>query len=73
KAALSSIARWQKEGRLNAGLEPSLVFVSLLGLTILPLATSKLWRNDPVRRNIGGAEIARHAVALLTYGIRPQQ
>lgn len=71
KASLSSIARWQKEGRLNAGLEPSLVFVTLLGLTILPLATSKLWRNDPVRRNIGGKEIARHAVALLVQGIGP--
>ncbi|RKE39301.1 TetR family transcriptional regulator [Paraburkholderia sp. BL23I1N1] len=69
KASLSAIERWQKEGRLNAGLEPSLVFVTLLGLTILPLAASKLWRNDPMRRNIGGAEIARHAVALLMQGI----
>ncbi|MEZ0605535.1 TetR/AcrR family transcriptional regulator [Paraburkholderia sp. IW21] len=73
KASLSSIARWQKEGRLNAGLEPSLVFVTLLGLTILPLATSKLWRNDPVRRKIGGEEIARHAVALLVQGIGPKK
>ncbi|CAE6788397.1 TetR/AcrR family transcriptional regulator [Burkholderia sp. R-69980] len=71
KASLSAIARWQKEGRLNAGLEPSLVFVTLLGMTILPLATSKLWRNDPARRNIGGEEIARHAVALLVQGIGP--
>ncbi|HEX3636098.1 MAG TPA: TetR/AcrR family transcriptional regulator [Paraburkholderia sp.] len=73
KASLASIARWQKEGRLNAGLEPSLVFVTLLGLTILPLATSKLWRNDPMRRNIGGEEIARHAVALLVQGIGPSK
>ncbi|HZZ04185.1 TetR/AcrR family transcriptional regulator [Paraburkholderia sp.] len=73
KASLSAIARWQKEGRLNAGLEPSLVFVTLLGLTILPLATSKLWRNDPVRRNIGGEEIARHVVALLVQGIGPSK
>ncbi|RDJ99927.1 TetR/AcrR family transcriptional regulator [Paraburkholderia lacunae] len=73
KAALSCIARWQKEGRLNAELEPSLVFVSLLGLTILPLATLKLWRDDPVRRNIGGEEIARHAVALLTHGLGPRR
>ena len=73
KASLLAIARWQKEGRLNAGLEPSLVFVTLLGMTILPLATSKLWRNDPVRRNIGGEEIARHAVALLVQGIGPRK
>ncbi|CAB3795611.1 hypothetical protein LMG28614_04210 [Paraburkholderia ultramafica] len=73
KASLSSIARWQKEGRLNAGLEPALVFVTLLGLTILPLATLKLWRNDPLRRNVGGEEIARHAVALLVQGIGPKK
>jgi AcrR family transcriptional regulator len=71
KASLAAIARWQKEGRLNAGLEPALVFVTLMGLTLLPLATSKLWRNDPLRRNIGGEEIARHAVALLVQGIGP--
>ncbi|NPT39156.1 TetR/AcrR family transcriptional regulator [Paraburkholderia xenovorans] len=73
KASLSAIARWQKEGRLNAGLEPALVFVTLLGLTILPLATSKLWCNDPMRRNIGGEQIARHAVALLVQGIGPKK
>jgi AcrR family transcriptional regulator len=73
KASLAAIARWQKEGRLNAGLEPALVFVSLMGLTLLPLATLKLWRNDPLRRNIGGEEIARHAVALLLQGVGPKR
>ncbi|WP_074771077.1 TetR/AcrR family transcriptional regulator [Paraburkholderia fungorum] len=73
KASLQAIARWQKEGRLNAALEPALVFVTLLGLTILPLATSKLWGNDPLRRDIGGEEIARHAVALLVQGIGPKK
>jgi len=73
KASLECIARWQKEGRLNAALEPSLVFVTLLGLTILPLATSKLWREDPMRCNVGGEEIARHAVALLVQGIGPKK
>jgi len=69
KASLSAIERWQKEGRLNPSLEPSLVFVTLLGMTILPLAASKLWCNDPARRKLGAEEIARHAVALLVHGI----
>lgn len=73
QASLAAIARWQKEGRLNAGLEPSLVFVTLMGLTLLPLATSQLWRNDRLRRNLGGEEIARHAVALLLQGIGPKK
>ncbi|TAL98005.1 MAG: TetR/AcrR family transcriptional regulator [Paraburkholderia sp.] len=70
-ASIDCIAKWQKAGRLNAGLEPSLVFLSLLGLTILPLATSKEWRNDPVRRQITGDDIARHAIALLVQGVGP--
>ncbi|CAD6550014.1 HTH-type transcriptional regulator BetI [Paraburkholderia kirstenboschensis] len=73
KTSLATIERWQKEGRLNPALEPSLMFVTLLGLTLLPLATSKLWRRDPKRRLIGGDEIARHAVALLVQGINPKK
>jgi hypothetical protein len=73
KASLARIEQWQKEGRVNAELEPSLVFLTLLGLTILPLATSKMWRNDPVRRSLTPDDIARHAVALLVHGLAPQR
>ncbi|CAG4895130.1 TetR/AcrR family transcriptional regulator [Paraburkholderia gardini] len=70
-ALIDCIAKWQKAGRLNAGLEPSLVFLSLLGLTILPLATSREWRNDPIHRQISADDIARHAIALLVQGVGP--
>jgi TetR/AcrR family transcriptional regulator len=70
---LESIARWQTEGRLNADLEPSLVFLSLLGLTILPLTAARTWRKDPVLGQLGAKEITRHALALLGYGIGPQR
>jgi len=69
--AQAAIARWQREGRLNAALEPALLFQSLLGLALLPLATSHVWRNDPARRALGPREIARHAVALMTQGVGP--
>lgn len=72
KASLACIAKWQREGRLNPDLEPSLVFPSILGLTILPLATSAMWRNDPVRRRLGADDIARHALALLLHGVGPR-
>jgi TetR/AcrR family transcriptional regulator len=70
---LQCIARWQAEGRLNADLEPSLLFLSLLGLTILPLTAVKTWRDDPVRSQLGANEIARHAIALLGHGVAPQR
>ncbi|WP_096723147.1 TetR/AcrR family transcriptional regulator [Paraburkholderia acidicola] len=71
RASVAAIARWQKAGRLNPEIEPSLVFLTVLGLTILPLATSKMWRNDPVRKSLTADDIARHAVALLTHGAGP--
>jgi len=73
KSMLESIERWQAEGRLNADLEPSLLFLSLLGLTILPLTASKAWRNDPVLSHLDAKQITRHAIALLTHGAGPQK
>ena len=72
KASLARIAKWQKEGRLNPDIEPSLLFLSILGLTILPLAASNAWRNDPARSRLTADDIARHAVALITSGVGPR-
>ncbi|MPW20338.1 TetR family transcriptional regulator [Paraburkholderia sp. CNPSo 3157] len=69
RRGIAYIERWQKEGRLNPDLEPSLVFLSVIGLAILPLATSAMWRHDPVRRKLTADDIARHAVALLMHGV----
>ncbi|CDY78289.1 Transcriptional regulator, TetR family [Caballeronia glathei] len=69
KATIERIERWQREGKLNPDLEPSLVFVSLFGLTVLPLATWK-FRSDGERR-LTSEQIARHAVALLSRGVGP--
>ncbi|MGC1550613.1 MAG: TetR/AcrR family transcriptional regulator [Rhodanobacter sp.] len=66
------IARWQAEGRLNANIQPSLMFLSLAGLTILPLAAAKTWRDDPVRSQLSTHDITQHAVTLLMHGAGPQ-
>ena len=71
--ALQCITRWQSEGRINPALEPSLVFVSIFGLTILPLTVAKSWRNDPLRSSLMPADIARHAAALLSSGVGPHR
>ncbi|MGE6470535.1 TetR/AcrR family transcriptional regulator [Serratia proteamaculans] len=70
KSALQSIIRWQAEGKLHAGLEPSLLFITLFGMTLLPLATAPKWQRDdsnPLSADI----IARHAITLLTHGLGP--
>ncbi|QGZ64151.1 TetR/AcrR family transcriptional regulator [Paraburkholderia acidisoli] len=71
KKAHAAIERWQRAGRLNASLEPSLLFHSLMGLTLLPLATAPIWRNGPQQRDVDAKTIARHAVALITQGVGP--
>jgi AcrR family transcriptional regulator len=68
EATITRIEQWQKDGKLNPRLEPSLVFVSLFGLTVFPLATWK-WREGG--RRLTSEQIARHAVALLTQGVGP--
>jgi TetR/AcrR family transcriptional regulator len=71
KASIARIAQWQKEGKLNPHLEPSLLFVSVFGLTVLPLAVTYTWAEE----SGGGAprrdQIAKHAVALLMHGVGP--
>ena len=67
--AIERIAGWQKAGKLNPALEPSLVFASLFGLTVFPLATTRF------RSEGDGAvtpeQLGRHVIALLMNGIQP--
>ena len=71
KASIARIAQWQKEGKLNPHLEPSLLFVSVFGLTVLPLAVTFTWAEESGGYAPRRDQIARHAVALLMHGIGP--
>jgi AcrR family transcriptional regulator len=71
QSVIDCIAHWQAEGRLNRDFEPSLLFMSILGLTVMPLIAIKAWQSDPHRSKLGPADIARHAVAILSHGISP--
>ncbi len=63
----------QRAGAITPGVEPRLVFLSILGLTLLPLATSSLWRrvlqDDAQAQSIDTRAIAAHAIAMLTGGL----
>ena len=71
KASIARIAQWQKEGKLNPHLEPSLLFVSLFGLTVLPQAVTYTWAEESGGCAPRRDQVARHAVALLMHGIGP--
>jgi TetR/AcrR family transcriptional regulator len=66
---MTSLAQAQRREEVNAEVEPRLVFVSLLGLTLLPLATMGIWRSLPPLKGVTHEELARHAEALLLYGL----
>jgi AcrR family transcriptional regulator len=61
----------QADGEINAGLEPRLMFVSLIGLTILPFAAAPVWRRVFDAGDIGSEQILAHTLALLTNGVQP--
>ena len=69
KAALACIKKWQRNGLLNADLEPSLLFMSLMGLTILPLAAIMTRQIGPDSKPVDAGAIARHAIALVVHGV----
>lgn len=69
----SLIGDSQRAGAITPGVEPRLVFLSILGLTLLPLATSgllrHLWQQDPRAQAIDNGAITAHAIAMLTGGL----
>jgi AcrR family transcriptional regulator len=72
QAIMDCIMRWQAEGRLNRDVEPSLLLITIFGLTIVPLIATKTWQNDPLRPKLDSADIARHAIAVVSSGVSPK-
>jgi AcrR family transcriptional regulator len=65
------IGRAQAAGAVNAGLQPPLVMVSVIGLAMLPLATRGLWERLPGAAEVTDDAIGQHVAALLLHGIGP--
>lgn len=59
----------QQNGQLNPQLDPRLIVVSLVGLTMFPLASAPIWQQLFGAGELGGDEVQRHALALLTRGL----
>lgn len=63
------VAAGQKQGLVNPDINPRLLFMSVIGLTMFQLAVAKIWNRIPVLEGLGKEDIARHAAALLMYGM----
>lgn len=71
KIVQESITRWQAEGRLNPDLDPALLFISLFGLTLFPLASMKMRQGaaSPITPDM----LRKHVAVLLFHGVAPQK
>ena len=59
----------QKRGAISADLDPRLLVVSLVGLTMFPLAAEHLWRRVFPASDVDRAALLRHTLALLDHGL----
>jgi AcrR family transcriptional regulator len=59
----------QKRGAIGPDLDPRLLIVSLVGLTMFPLAAEHLWRRIFAADDIDRGVLLRHTLALLDHGL----
>lgn len=64
-----ALAAAKRRGEIGPGIEPRIVFVSIMGLTMFPLATREVWRRLPGAERITVDDLQRHATALLAHGL----
>jgi AcrR family transcriptional regulator len=72
---IAAVAAAQHRREVNPQLDSRLVFVSVIGLTLLPLATMNIWQQVPLLQGVQHKQVAQHAEALLLQGlsVRPSQ
>jgi AcrR family transcriptional regulator len=59
----------QAQGQLAADLDPRLLVVSLVGLTLFPAAGAPIWRQALDARDLDAEALRRHTLALLDHGV----
>jgi AcrR family transcriptional regulator len=64
-----AMAHGRERGELNPGVEPALIFISILGLVMLPQAAAKIWQRVNPDLTLAPAMLERHVAALLMHGI----
>ena len=62
-------AQAQQRGELNEDLDPRLLMVSLVGLTLFPAAGAPIWRRLLQAEDLDFEALRRHTLALLDRGL----
>lgn len=74
QAMVRRFAAAQARGEINPELDPRLLMVSLVGLTLFPIAGAPIWRRLFAGADFGGGDLdmetlRRHTLALLDQGL----
>ncbi|HEU4665187.1 MAG TPA: helix-turn-helix domain-containing protein [Dokdonella sp.] len=69
QALAAKFAQAQREGTLNPDLDPRLLVVSMMGLTLFPAASAPIWRSLFQASDIGADTLRAHTIALLDRGL----
>jgi AcrR family transcriptional regulator len=64
-----ALANAQQRGGINADIEPSVLFLSILALVMVPQATGRLWQRLNPQASLDPAVLERHVTGLLLHGI----
>ncbi|MBC7989111.1 MAG: TetR/AcrR family transcriptional regulator [Luteimonas sp.] len=65
----SRFAEAQRRGEINQDLDPRLLMVSLIGLTLFPAAGAPIWRRLFAADDLDANALRDHTIALLDRGI----
>lgn len=68
RVLVQRFAALQKEGAVSADLDPRLLVVSLVGLTLFPLAAQSVWRPLLGAHDVDVPALEKHTLALLDHG-----
>ncbi len=64
-----TLADAQNRGAISSDLDPRLLVVSLIGLTMFPLAAEPIWRKIFPAGDLDHGVLLRHTLALLDHGL----
>jgi AcrR family transcriptional regulator len=64
-----ALARAQQRDEINHDIEPSVLFLSVLALVMVPQATGRLWQRLNPQANLDLPVLERHVTGLLLHGI----
>jgi len=69
QALAAKFAQAQRDGMLNPDLDPRLLVVSMMGLTLFPAASAPIWRSVFRADDIDASALRAHTIALLDRGL----